>query len=427
MRRVDAQDLASEAERVRASGTLGRSGALRRLFDYLVETAAEDAGRSEIDIAAAVFDKPTDIDLAQDATVRVYVHRLRTKLTAFYAGEDGASFARLAIPRGQYRLVMQKTAAGDADLGGTIAGTVRARLWRWRAPILLAAAIAINLGLWAIVWPREPRDDLFAARHSQQWAPLIADTRPITIVIGDYYIFGELDPKRNTDRLIREYGINSPQDLDDYLMSNPNRVGQYRDLGLTYLPTGVANAMRDIVAVLVRGDDDRRRVRVVLASQFSPATLRFSDIVYIGYFSGLGLLRDPVFAGSNLTPGVTWDDLIDRATGKHFASNEGGPERANSRSRGYGYLARFMGPTGNHIRIIAGTRDMALMGMAEAATRAAPLAAIEDRLGGADDGEALVQVDGVNREVLGEHIAMAWRRAKQVWDAKGATDIYPEG
>ena len=373
-----------------------------------------------MDIAAAVFGKTGDVDLSQDATVRVYVHRLRAKLTAFYDGERTPSPVRLTIPRGQYRVVIETSVAAPA-----VTASPRRPRWRWLA-VLAATMLVANLGAWALLWPRES-GDLAAVRRSSLWAPLIADTRPITIVVGDYYIFGESDPQRDIDRLVREYRINSPRELDDYLMANPDRVGRYHDLGLSYLPAGIAAALRDIMPVLVSSDHDRQRVRIVLASQLSPVTLRNTDIVYVGYLSALALLRDPVFAGSHLTPGTTWDDLVDRVTGRHFVSNEGGPEHAAARTRGYGYLAQFSGPSGNPIVIIAGTRDMALTGIAEAATHATSLAAVEHAARYGANGEALFQVDGIDRQLFGEQLISARPRVTRVWEAKANADTYPAG
>jgi hypothetical protein len=94
--------LRQEAERVQASGALGESR-LRRLFDYLVENSLAGQSPKEVAIAIDVFGKTSDFDAAQDALVRVYIHKLRKALDEFYSsrGEPGA---RLHLPRGDYRL-----------------------------------------------------------------------------------------------------------------------------------------------------------------------------------------------------------------------------------------------------------------------------------------------------------------------------------
>ena len=55
-------------------------------------------------IAVDVFGKPEHFDVSQDATVRVYIHRLRRKLAEFYDGEHAETATRLVIPKGEYRI-----------------------------------------------------------------------------------------------------------------------------------------------------------------------------------------------------------------------------------------------------------------------------------------------------------------------------------
>jgi len=97
-----AEALERQVARVRESGVLGRSHGLSRLFDYLADPAREGRTLSEADVAADVFGR--ELDLSGDASVRVYVHRLRKKLDDFYAGAGASEPQRLVIPVGEYRL-----------------------------------------------------------------------------------------------------------------------------------------------------------------------------------------------------------------------------------------------------------------------------------------------------------------------------------
>ena len=98
--------LQAEADEIRATGALGRSEPVRRLFDYLVQSSLEDRSPKEAEVAGAVFNRRADFDTSQDAVVRVYVHKLRRKLEAIYAGPRADTVHRLTIPRGEYRLVV---------------------------------------------------------------------------------------------------------------------------------------------------------------------------------------------------------------------------------------------------------------------------------------------------------------------------------
>ena len=93
---------------LRARHALGRSPGLNRLFDYLAECAQAGMRPKEFEVAAAVFGRDSGFDGGQDASVRVAVHRLRRKLDDFYAGPGREEPARLTIPKGEYRMVVEE-------------------------------------------------------------------------------------------------------------------------------------------------------------------------------------------------------------------------------------------------------------------------------------------------------------------------------
>ncbi|MDB5456240.1 MAG: hypothetical protein JWP92_1825 [Caulobacter sp.] len=414
--------IASEADRLREAKALGRSDVLPRMFDFLVERSLADAPPKEVEIAIAVFGKTAAFDMSQDASVRVYVHRLRKKLDEFYADDDAAA-GRLAIPKGEYRIVFETPRAGG--------GPLKPR-WSTRTRWLVAglAALLLNGLIWASLYGLgPPGGEAAEARAAAPWSQVLRNGKQTILVVGDYYIFDEIDPATGADRLVREYAINSARDLSRYLMRNPGKVGVYKDLGLSYLPVGAALALRDVIPVLTPGRGDRDQLRVVVASALTPEMLKQNNIVYVGYLSGLGLLRDPVFAGSRFTVGDTYDELIDETTRQNYVSQEGGPEAGGGKQQDFGYFSTFAGPSGNRVIIIAGTRDTALMQIAEAVTSRAELRSLSRSVGRAPAFEALYAVEGIRRMNLGGRRLLASPlRADRIWSAEpSAEPKFPEG
>src|SRR5579863_3157746 len=265
--------LSEEAERVQSSGVLGEAR-LRQLFDYLVESSLAGQSPKEIAIAIDVFGKGADFDVSQDALVRVYIHKLRKALDDFYAsaraGTDGRS---LRIPRGEYRLKLSLPAAAPRGRKA-LTLTPRMAVLGWVG--LLTFAVAIAFG---VLWLKTPRSDLARVRASPIWSAMIHDDRPIMIVVGDYYLIGETDNSMEVKRLIREYSVNSKSDLDNYIAQHPEAADRYMDVGLRYLPTSTAFALRDVMPLLGAG---RRHVSLSVMSDVTPAALKSVDIVYIG-------------------------------------------------------------------------------------------------------------------------------------------------
>src|SRR5262245_17699236 len=108
---MNAAALQDHAERIRASQVLGRSDLMLRLFDFLVTCSLADRAPKEIEIAIDVFGKDAQFEVARDAMVRVYMHKLRRKLDDFYSDPQQSEQGRLTIPRGEYRLVFEAEAS----------------------------------------------------------------------------------------------------------------------------------------------------------------------------------------------------------------------------------------------------------------------------------------------------------------------------
>jgi hypothetical protein len=414
-------EIADLAARLRARHALGRSDGLNRLFDYLAACASAGNKPKEFEVAAAVFGRDSAFDGSQDASVRVAVHRLRRKLDEFYAGAGRDEAVRLTIPKGEYRMVAEPRPSE------AVATAIPATPWRRYAAAGIAALILLNLAAWMVFWTTHGTERILArVQASQAWAPLLKAEPATLLVVGDYYIFGEIDERAGVNRLVREYGINSREDLDAWLMDNPKAMGSYRDLDLYYLPVGAAFALRSIVPIISRGSARSEGLHVVMASDLTPEMLKRNNIVYVGYLSGLGLLRAPVFAASRFSIGETYDELIDSQSHKTYVSQGGGPTQADASRRDYGYVTAFRGPSGNRIVVIAGDRDTGLMQAAEALASPEALKALAKTAGG-DSFEALYEAQGIGRSSLGGRLVLAApRSAVNPWTSQ-SDKPFPSG
>ena len=395
---TDPEALRAHVDRIKASGVLGRSPLMQRLFDFLLECSLVGKAPKEIEVAVDAFGKGAEFDVSQDAMVRVYIHKLRRKLEEFYAGPGAGEAVRLSIPKGEYRFVVEAVAPPvAAEQVPEPEIVVPPPAWRrWAVPVLVASAV-LNIVVLAVVFlrPSAPADEFREVRENAVWAPLLNDDRLIFVVVGDYYIFGETDDSMEVKRLVREFDVNSPQDLENHMKLNPDLADRYMDMELAYLPTASAYALRDVMPLLAPAN---KRVRIVTMSQLNPAVIKSSDIVYVGYLSGLGMLSDYVFATSRLSVGDSFDEIVDRGTKQRYVSQQQGASiRGERKFHDYGYFATFAGPSGNRIIVIAGTRDVAAMHMAETLTTTQGLQALTAQAGNAKGFEALYEVYGMDK------------------------------
>ncbi|MDP1929858.1 MAG: hypothetical protein Q8L60_00175, partial [Gammaproteobacteria bacterium] len=230
------------------------------------------------------------------------------------------------------------------------------------------------------------------------WSAVLDDDLPVLLVMGDYYIFGELNELGNVTRMIRDFSVNSPQDLNALFMRDSAMTTRYLDLDLNYMPEGSALALARVVPVLLRAG---KRINVTMMSRLNTADLKTHHIIYIGYISALDKLRGLVFADSGLQIGRTYDELLNRSSGDIYSSDAGLPSQ-DEPFRDYGFFSTFPSTSQNQFIIIAGTRDAGLMHTAQAVANSASLSAIGHSLAPssshlAGSYEVLYEVFGFNR------------------------------
>ena len=407
-------ELKHQAEQFRASGLLGKPGTLSRLFDFLLARSLEGGAPKETEIALQVFGKSPGFDVSQDAVVRVYVHKLRRRLEEFSRRAPGG--AKIVIPKGEYRLLLERPAVEPIDAPAVAAvppSPSRRSSWlgigiATCCALVVGALLGTGFSMGGAQW------DMREVRHSAVWAPLLEDDLPITIVIGDYYLLGEANPQTgHIDRLVREFFINSHEDFRDHAELNPQLMQRYRNLDLTYLPAASAFALQDIVPVL----GTTKPVRVVLMSQLDANALKNSHIVYIGYISGLGMLGDRVFAASRVSPGGSYDELVDAKTDHTYLSTAMGA-MPDGEFRDYGYFSTFAGPGKNRIVVIAGTRDIGVMQIAQSLSQRTDVRELCQHAGAAPAFESLVEVSGMGKTGLhSRSLFVSAMKADRVWDS----------
>ncbi|MEJ0006498.1 MAG: hypothetical protein WDM77_09070 [Steroidobacteraceae bacterium] len=410
----DLESLQALADRIRATGALGRSQLIQKLFDFLIECSTTGRAPKETEVAIEVFGKDVGFDVAQDAMVRVYVHKLRRKLEEYYSAAGRSDPFQLNIPKGAYRIVIldrdalspavdvaEQVPAMAVEEAAVAHAAAPAR--RWLRPTLIASLVINLLLVGALFWYSHRGPLANPVLENPLWSRMLAADRPLLVVLGDYYIFAETDKNMEVQRLVREFSINSAGDLDQYLKLHPEFADHYQDMQLNYLPTSAAYALKDLMPLLAGAG---ARTRVVLASELTPQMLKSSNVVYIGYLSGMGMLSDLVFSGSRFDVGESFDVLIDRASGKKYISQAALPVPGEQTYHDFGYFATFAGPSGNQITIIAGTRDVAVMATAESITHADSLQQLSVRSGNVRSFDALYDVFAMNGTNLNDTLLL---------------------
>jgi hypothetical protein len=242
--------LRTEIEKVAQSGALGRSRSYIRLLKFLAACADEGRTPKELEIAMNVFGKGANFDPSQDSLVRVYAHNLRQKLAHYYATQGRHDEHRLVLARGEYRLTVTPHTELDADADAAASprrddsaaaeseaaaavetavgaaarsrdAVVRARWLRVAgAALVFLAGVVLGVAFEKEVVAPAPAAAAIAA--SPVWSALFDDDLPVLVVVGDYYILGEVDDSGDVNRLVRDFAVNSSRDLDELYMYDPD-------------------------------------------------------------------------------------------------------------------------------------------------------------------------------------------------------------
>lgn len=419
---LPAEGLRAVAQRMIDSGALGRSKVYASLLTYLVGCAEKGENPKEIEIAIEVLGRDADFDVSKDSAVRVYIHQLRKKLDNYYKKYEPDAPYRLSIPRGQYTVEAIAPAGGDESAqageaaGAENEGAISTRNRRWW-PATIAALLVINLLVMAGLWVSNGEDGQSAVAGHAAWEALLEDDLPILVVMGDYYIFGELDEAGNVKRMIRDFDINSKQDLDNLFAAQPELGWEYYDLNLSYLPEGSAVALNEVMPVL---HSTGKPVSVKMMSELTTRDLQRNHVVYVGYISALDRLAQMLFAVSDLRVGENYDQLINKHGGQIYTSTAGLPS-FDEPFVDYGWFATFPSTRNTQLVVIAGMRDAGLIHTAQALTEGQFLQEIGKRLSASKEPvsagfEAVYQVRGLDRMSFDTRLEYAgYVDARQIW------------
>ena len=394
---LSTEELLALCQRIVDSGILGRSRYCSALLRYLVQCALSGKSPREIDLAIDVLKRNSDFDVSNDASVRVHVYQLRKKLDNYYESYEHEANYRIVIPKGQYKIALQKKTSISVD--SPAHKGIKQRLGLNNA-LLLAAVILLTINLAYMTITNQSRSPVLsqiAATHPI-WDSVLQDELPILLVMGDYYIFGELNSSGNIARMVREFNVNSSLDLERMQFTDFERAENYLDLNLSYMPEGSAFALARIVPIL---EESNKIVNITMMSDLTTSDLRENHIVYIGYISGLEKLNNVAFASSGLRLGRSYDELLNSQTLEYYTSDAGLPEEGEL-FKDYGMFSTFPISTKTQILLISGMRDAGLMHTAQALSDPEALddliAAIDNDTDEAPAGfEALYEVFGIDR------------------------------
>jgi hypothetical protein len=379
---ADYDVIRSHLPKLLSSEQLEKSETSQKLLRYLSERALRGETPKETEIAIDVFGRDATFNSAEESLVRVGMRALRRRLRDYYVEAGQNDEYQFVIPKGAYRLSCvpreaafepDEPSATETEVSGaqvlatgvgksTVTESHRApvahrwlRTWSITASVLLLVAVLVNAYLWLNRTRLSLDPEAAELARTPFWSGIIDSDRPLMLVIGDGFMYTNVDPLTGRVQLIRDRAINSSEELRIFLAENPS-IAQGR--GQRYTSMLQKSTTIGMATVLRLVSHPGRQVEVRPRDDLQVDDLQKYDIIYIGPLSRLGPIAGYYELQSRYRYESKTSSVRDVVSGKSYV-----PEgELTDKHTEYALAARFIGPGGHRILILTpGGRNSGMM------------------------------------------------------------------
>jgi hypothetical protein len=284
------KEIKSSIETILSSKDFKDSPVYKSLLSYLVSSSLAKNVPKEITIAIDVFGKDANFNSNKDSIVRYHVHVLRKKLEDYYKNLGKHDSVRLFIPVGHYEIKFTSARSGSPLIFNRIA----AFLLRWEMAVIL---FLLLLSIYLIILRIHSHNDSALSKKQNAvdpgdmiWGSFFKNGHPISIVIGDDFLLDEFSPELKRYRQIRDWKIDSENDLNNFLIQFP-KANLWKS-EITGVPFGGVKNLMDILPI---ADQFQNDVTVTMSSSLSLENVRSRNLIYVGEFKNLRVLNKIIF------------------------------------------------------------------------------------------------------------------------------------
>ncbi|WP_109831795.1 hypothetical protein [Reichenbachiella versicolor] len=366
------EEILEQLDRIISDKAFSRSKVNVRLLRFLVESTLADKDVKEVTIGTELFSTKYD-PVKWDNKVRVYVYHLRKKLDEYYQSANSNEIV-FQIAKGQYKVQFESyraTQTHDAEKNISLA--------KW-----IYGAIAMVVLAIAIFFVTKPSIDDF-------WKGLMNNGMSTTVVFGDYFTI-EGPTLTSTKGIIRDYEINSADELEDYLLHNPELKDKLYPSQHHYFNWAAPYCSKEIAQFWAKYDYP---FDIVQISEWSVSQLDNQNLVYFGQSKTMGVLQNILkekFPQYNYRSQVL--ERTDPVTKKKVTYRD--IITQDNKNTDYTIVAKISTPTGNEMRFFLSDQDCGAISALDYFTQKDSLAAFYQRheLEADDDFIALFKVTG---------------------------------
>src|SRR6185436_4238133 len=89
-------------------------------------------------------------------------------------------------------------------------------------------------------------------RDSALWTDVVKSNRPVTLILGDLFMYTQIDPKTGRTVTVRDASVNSSEELRAFLANNPSFATERGQRYVTMVQKTVAIGLASILHVIDR-------------------------------------------------------------------------------------------------------------------------------------------------------------------------------
>ena len=256
-----------------------------RLLEYLINATLDKKNLKETIIAIDIFDRDSSFDPGSDSIVRSNIYNLRKKLQTYYQNEGDEDLIRFEIPKGSYHV---KFITGSKKPG-------ESKNW---IPVVVSATLAVTTLIFAFLYFFDGKF-LSMERKSVDnpvWSYYMNSENPLMIVLGDYFMMEKIQLPDSSYNFIRDPEINNQNDFSGYLENYPELRKSVKKLGQSYFGEEIPQCFNLLLDIF---RTQGKEVQMKYASALSLNDLRENDIIFVGDFATLGILK-PFFENTGI-------------------------------------------------------------------------------------------------------------------------------
>ncbi|MHA1285687.1 MAG: helix-turn-helix domain-containing protein [Promethearchaeota archaeon] len=261
------------------SGEFRNSKLYQKLLKYLLNASLNNTPLKETTIAIDIFGKSANFNPSVDPKVRVYISNLRKKLEHYYLTEGKNERIIISIPKGQYKLKFIETD--------------KPRAFQNKKNLISYAFFIFTLIIIIILifYPLNLNKDINEEFDSNPiWQEYFSQNKTSTLITcGDYFFLYQHVNNRKAGYFVRDPYINSLEDFRATLRDNPQFANKFVDADNTYLGPNIIFSLIELFPIL---EKTHKEINFVLASKLKTEDIGKNNIIYIGSFKTLYLLRE---------------------------------------------------------------------------------------------------------------------------------------